>query len=383
MDQQIALSSLESPDHALHKDHGWFACTWFLGRRCNYDCSYCSALEHDNHSGHVSLEVVKSMVAQLKTHIQNKHKKFKMSITGGEPFVHPKVLDIIHLIKQELDPQQFSFVTNGSVPLKKYKKAIELGLTHMTFSYHMERSDKERQKITDTIKAVNDIFKSKHNKKPKTMEDIKAMHDADTNVIVNLMMLPGKLNEVKHVMQDFEQHGIAYTIRDIEPNFTANGRMIRPYEPGYELTKHIKNDEAFRYKNRQDNVNKTNEQYYSKEERDFLESAMSKTNWNNVRVYNQDGSTEETHTDELIKHGRTNFRDWRCYVGIDHMYVDWDGRVWTALCRQGGVIGNISGKINFPQQPIKCWLDYCRCNINIWTRKYKEDTHRHLVTDEQ
>ncbi len=369
MDQHIALSSLESPDHALHKDHGWFACTWFIGRRCNYDCSYCSALEHDNHSGHVSLEVVKSMVAQLKTHIQNKNKKFKMSITGGEPFVHPKMLDIIHLIKQELDPQQFAFVTNGSVPLQKYEQAIELGVTHITFSYHMERSEKERQKLNETIKAVDKIFKSKF--------------DNNINMIVNLMMLPGKLNEIKDMMEDFEQHEINYTIRDIEPNFTANGRMIRPYEPGYELTKHIKNDEAFRYKNRQDNVKKTAENYYTQEERDFLESAMSKTDWNNVRVYNQDGSTEETHTDELIKHGRTNFRDWRCYVGIDHMYVDWDGRVWTALCRQGGVIGNISGKINFPQQPIKCWLDYCRCNVNIWTRKYKADTHKHLVTDEQ
>ena len=197
------------------------------------------------------------------------------------------------------------------------------------------------------------------------------------------MMQPGKMQAIKDVMEDFDQHGVSYTIRDIEPNFTANGRMIRPYEPGYELTKLIKNDEAFRYENRQNNTNRTNEQYYSKQEREFLESTMSKTNWNNVRVYNQDGSTEETHTDELIKHGRINFRDWRCYVGIDHMYVDWDGRVWTALCRQGGVIGNIKGKINFPQQPIKCWLDYCRCNTNIWTRKYKEDNHKHLVTDEQ
>ena len=382
MVQQIALSSLESPDHAMQKDHGWFACTWFIGRRCNYDCSYCSALEHDNNSGHVSFDVVESMVAQLKTHLKNKNKKFKMAITGGEPFVHPKILDIIDLIQTELSPEQFGFVTNGSVPLKKYERAIELGVKQITFSYHMERSDKERQKINTTIKAVNRIFKSRANNKPKSIDDIKAIKNLNTNATVNLMMLPGKMDEVKEVMADFDKHGVSYSIRDIEPNFTANGRMIRPYEPGYELTKHIKDDEAFRYKNRQDNVKKTAESYYTQQERDFLESTISKTNWNNVRVYNQDGSTEETHTDELIKHGRINFRDWRCYVGMDHMYVDWDGRVWTALCRQGGVIGNINGKINFPQQPTKCWLDYCRCNVNIWTRKYKEEAHKHLVTDE-
>ena len=380
MDQQIALSSLESPDHALHKDHGWFACTWFLGKRCNFDCSYCSALEHDNHSGHVSFDAVESMVSQLKTHLKDKNKKFKMSITGGEPFVHPKILDIIDLIKKELSPEQFGFVTNGSVPLKKYERAIELGVTHITFSYHMERPDKERQRINTTIKAVNRIFKSRVTAKPKSIDDIKAIKNLDTNVTVNLMMLPDKLDEIKLVMQDFERHGVSYSIRDIEPNFTANGRMIRPYEPGYELTKHIKN--ARSVNKRQDNVKNTTENYYTKQERDFLESATSKTNWNNVRVYNQDGSTEETHTDELIKHGKVNFRNWKCYVGIDHINVDWDGRVWTGLCRQGGVLGHINGKINFPQQPIKCWLDYCRCSINIWTRKYKEDTHKHLVTDQ-
>jgi len=380
MDQQIALSSLESPDHALHKDHGWFACTWFLGKRCNFDCSYCSALEHDNHSGHVSFDAVESMVSQLKTHLKDKNKKFKMSITGGEPFVHPKILDIIDLIKQELSPEQFGFVTNGSVPLKKYERAIELGVTHITFSYHMERSDKERQRINSTIKAVNRIFKSHVTAKPKSIDDIKAIKNLDTNATVNLMMLPDKLDEIKLVMQDFERHGVSYSIRDIEPNFTANGRMIRPYEPGYELTKHIKN--ARSVNKRQDNVKNTTENYYTKQERDFLESATSKTNWNNVRVYNKDGSTEETHTDELIKHGKVNFRNWKCYVGIDHINVDWDGRVWTGLCRQGGVLGHINGKINFPQQPIKCRLDYCRCSINIWTRKYKEDTHKHLVTDQ-
>lgn len=381
MVQQIALSSLESPDHALHKDHGWFTCTWFIGRRCNFDCSYCSALEHDNHSKHVSLDSVQSMISQIKTHVEKKNKKVKISITGGEPFVHPKILDIIAMIKQELNPQQFGFVTNGSVPLAKYKKAIELGVTHITFSYHMERPEKEIQRLNETIKAVHSIFKSKLNTKPKSIDDIRGMHDLNTHTAVSLMMLPGKLNEIKDVMKDLKQHGVTYSVRDIEPNFTANGRMIRPYEPGYELTKHIKDDEAFRYKNRQDNVNKTNEQYYSQEERDFLESEMSKTSWNNVRVYKQDGSIEETHTDELIKHDRINFRDWKCYVGIDHMYIDWDGRVWTALCRQGGVIGNINGKINFPSQPIKCWLDYCRCSLNIWTRKYKDNDHKHLVSD--
>ena len=359
MREQVALRSLESAEHAMNKDHGWFTCTWFIGRRCNFDCSYCSALEHDNHSGHVGYEVVESMVAQLKTHLKNKNKKFKMVITGGEPFVHPKFLDILELIHRELKPSQFVVVTNGSVPYKKYEQASKF-LTHITFSYHLERTEKELDRSFDTIKKTNTL---------------------DVNSSVTLMCLPGKLELVKDLSQRFNTEGIKHSIRDIEPNFTANGRMIQPFEPGYELTKHIKPDELFRFANRQNNVKRTKEQYYSKEERDFLENA-DKTKWNNVKVYYDNGTTEDTHTDQLIKNDRINFKDWLCYVGVDHIYVDWDGRVWTALCRQGGVIGNIHSKINFPTEPVKCWFDYCRCNTNIWTRKYKEEKYKKAVTNE-
>jgi len=360
MVKQVAISSLESPDHAMYKDHKWFACTWFIGKRCNYDCSYCSALEHDNISSHVTFDVIQSMVSQIKEHIKNRGKKFKMSITGGEPFVHPKFLDVLKLLREELNPSQLSIVTNGSVPVAKYLKASKY-ITHLTFSYHLERNDKELKCIYETVKEIN-----------KT----------DVNVTITLMFLPGKLNEIKELVKRFIDDNIKYSIRDIEPNFTETGRMVQPYEPGYELTKHIKDDEWFRFKNRQNNVKKSNEKYYSQEERDYLESTASKTTWSNVRVQYQDGSSVDTHTDELIKRGNIDFKNWLCYVGVDHMYVDWDGRVWTALCRQGGVIGNIHSKINFPKEPVKCFFDYCRCNTNVWTRKYKEDKYRNLVTSE-
>ena len=34
--------------------------TWDLGRRCNYDCSYCPAHRHDNFSPHATLEELKA-----------------------------------------------------------------------------------------------------------------------------------------------------------------------------------------------------------------------------------------------------------------------------------------------------------------------------------
>ena len=37
-------------------DGNVFQVTWDLGRRCNYDCSYCPMHRHDNFSPHASLE---------------------------------------------------------------------------------------------------------------------------------------------------------------------------------------------------------------------------------------------------------------------------------------------------------------------------------------
>ncbi len=352
---QVALSSLESFDHATKKDHGWFHVEWFMGRRCNYDCSYCSALEHDNISPHVKFEDIQNMVEQIKNHVQG-NKKIKLTLTGGEPFVHPKFLDILELVHEQLSPEQVGITTNGSVPTQKYIDASRYA-THFTVSMHLERTEKELQKIYENALAIK---------------------QQGVWVTITLMLLPGKLDKVKTLTKMFEQDDINYTVREIQPNFTANGRMIRPYESGYQLTKHIKNDEAFRYDNRQANTQKTLEQYYSREEKDYLSD--KKTTWNNVRVHYEDGSSEETHTDQLISAERNNFKGWTCYVGTDQIYVDEVGKVWTALCRQKGVIGHINSKINFPK-PFACALSYCTCNNNIWTRKYKEPKHKHLITD--
>jgi len=37
-------------------DGNVFQVTWDIGRRCNYDCSYCPAHRHDNFSPHATLE---------------------------------------------------------------------------------------------------------------------------------------------------------------------------------------------------------------------------------------------------------------------------------------------------------------------------------------
>ena len=54
MKEFVAISSLESPEHAMRKDPRIISVQWFIGKRCNYDCSYCSPFIHDNYSSHIT-----------------------------------------------------------------------------------------------------------------------------------------------------------------------------------------------------------------------------------------------------------------------------------------------------------------------------------------
>ena len=50
---------------------------WNLGKRCNYDCSYCPAEIHDNYSEHTSIHILKQTVDEL-----SKIKNVRISLTG-------------------------------------------------------------------------------------------------------------------------------------------------------------------------------------------------------------------------------------------------------------------------------------------------------------
>ena len=53
------IQNLNSFDTVDLLDGNVFQVTWDVGRRCNYDCSYCPTHRHDNFSPHASLEDLK------------------------------------------------------------------------------------------------------------------------------------------------------------------------------------------------------------------------------------------------------------------------------------------------------------------------------------
>ena len=76
--------------------HTWFKVEWNLGKRCNYDCSYCDIGTHDNFSPHMSFDVWKNTVDKI---LNSTNKKVKLSITGGEPYINPNIIEMFKYAK--------------------------------------------------------------------------------------------------------------------------------------------------------------------------------------------------------------------------------------------------------------------------------------------
>ena len=123
---------------------------WNLGKRCNYDCSYCPSSIHDNTSPHTDIEILKATVDKLMT----LGKPIRLSFTGGEPCVHPKFDELVRYCKH-VGISWISVTTNGTRPYEFY---ASLPVNQYVFSIHFEY-DVER--ILDTILKVVESTKIK------------------------------------------------------------------------------------------------------------------------------------------------------------------------------------------------------------------------------
>jgi MoaA/NifB/PqqE/SkfB family radical SAM enzyme len=183
-------------DNFPPKDN-WLRIEWNLGKRCNYDCSYCGSDIHDRSSSHLDLEIIDKTSKKIAEIAKMQNKDSRISLTGGEPFVHPKIINLLKIIKDN-GINKISVTTNGSVPLSKYIDSIPY-IDYFIFSYHFEFAYYD--KIINTIIELNKILKETKNK----------------HLHVHLMYLPGKLKEANEIIDIMNENNVNWVIRRIRP----------------------------------------------------------------------------------------------------------------------------------------------------------------------
>lgn len=227
---------------------------WNLGKRCNFNCSYCDEWTHDNKSPHMDYEVAVRTIDKIKNKLPGR--EFKINLTGGEPCINPnfeRILD--YMYKNDI---QVGITTNGSRKKEFYKKNIHK-LNSIIFSYHMEYHN--RKVLPENIV---ELYKYKQSL------------DRYVHLHVHMMMLPTTFDEADNTIKYFKKHNVPVVMRRIRPArakedknsiFNEKGHLISgpiamPFYKGV-VTQLIKNGQPY-YGGDTD--------YYSQEEIDYLKN---------------------------------------------------------------------------------------------------------------
>jgi MoaA/NifB/PqqE/SkfB family radical SAM enzyme len=280
---------------------------WNLGKRCNYDCTYCPSSIHDNFSSHTDINILETTVDKLC----EIGKPLRISLTGGEPCVHPDIEDLLDYFKRK-DIFWVNLTTNGTRPANWYLQN-EMYFNHLVFSLHFEY---DWQRVMRTINEFYD----------KTQTDF----------FVNIMAHYDHMDSVRKVVKEFREKGIRFAVRRIR--WTEGDHNV------FDDMRYDGNDLEWI----------------------LSQNATAKAN---CRI----DDVEIMHANDVIKLHLNKFKDWTCNAGIESLMINWDGDVHRATCRVGGSLGNIyAGTFSIPINPIICDRNYCTCAADIPLTKIKQ-----------
>jgi MoaA/NifB/PqqE/SkfB family radical SAM enzyme len=285
---------------------------WNLGKRCNYDCSYCPSSIHDNTSAHTDLEILKSTIDKLMT----LGKPIRLSFTGGEPTVHPKFRELLQYCKH-VGISWISVTTNGTLPAEFYNT---LPIEQLVFSVHFEY---DWMRIVNTLRNVSSA--------------------SGIQCIGQLMAHHDTIPFVKSVKYVLDSDRIPNTVR-----------RIRWTEGDHDLFDDMRyHPDDLTWIKEQDATVKENTVIFLKEEPDM---------------------PKLRHANDIIKLHLNKFKGWSCSAGVESLMINWDGEVHRATCRVGGSLGNIyNNTFNVPVNTIICDRNFCTCASDIPLTKIKNE----------
>ena len=114
-------------------------------RRCNLSCGYCS--EYDKTSDPVPVEVLEAQLRKLK-----ELGTFGISLTGGEPTLHPELPRLIRTCR-ELRFYRTGMITNGFLLRPELIETLnQAGLQKMQISIDGVHANETTQKVLNNLK---------------------------------------------------------------------------------------------------------------------------------------------------------------------------------------------------------------------------------------
>jgi MoaA/NifB/PqqE/SkfB family radical SAM enzyme len=291
---------------------------WNIGKRCNYDCSYCPSSIHDNSSPHTDIEILKGAVDKLI----DLDKPIRLSFTGGEPCVHPKFGELVKYAKHK-GVAWISVTTNGTLPYEFY---ASLPIDQLVVSVHMEY---DWRMIFNTIESIVDLTKIK--------------------VIAQIMAHYDHMVDVR-----------ALRARCLLAEIPNTVRRIRWTEGDHDLFDDMR---------------------YNLSDLEWVKEQEATVPGNCVYWIKNEFQERIIHANDVIKLHMNKFKGWSCSAGLESLMINWDGDVHRATCRVGGSLGNIySNTLVVPVDPVTCDRNFCTCAADIPLTKYENNGNKSQST---
>ncbi len=193
------VDSISSPYSILPRNFPYPTILWDIGRKCNYDCSYCWPAVHNAKELHVETNLFLSTCEKIINEFSPKFVK-TFCFSGGEPTLHPGIQDILQYLHDK--KQRVLLTTNGSMPSSKWEKLTPY-INVAQMSAHFEFINKDRF-IKNVEIILNTFSKS----------------DEIRTIDIKLMTSPGKLEQSLDMKNQIESIPLWKELGQRENNYT-------------------------------------------------------------------------------------------------------------------------------------------------------------------
>lgn len=371
---------------------GAFSVDWYIGKRCNFDCTYCVDYLHDNFSPHVPLENMQRLVDVIyEQHGMNVF----WSLTGGEPTINPKFIDLCRYIKEEKGARFVSLTTNGSRTAKYFKELFEY-IDGITLSFHFEHME---HRVDEYIEKCIEIENWRREWNERQELSGNKFPDWDKGyvkktLILRFMVYPGQFENVERMEKAFRDHGITnIEHRYIRPPGGNSNELMPDKKLDFDKNNDEMDPKLLTTNKDAENIKaiETREKkFYQEGEQEKIKKLYENKitpDKRKLKFWFDDGegnlTDQDFHYNELNFDKKNNYEGWLCWAGVKHLKVTPTGDIYIGSCHVGGKRGNIydSGSIDLPTEPIRCPKWRCTDNLDLKVPKIRDWEYYHLVKD--
>ena len=306
---------------------------WRLGNTCNYKCSYCPPYENSGSFPWIDIDTnIKTQNIIIEGY-RSMGKSTSFAYTGGEPTVYKHFPQLLENGKNQ---GAWNWVyTNGGRTVR-YWNDIKDVLDMACISYHAEYDQTDHlMEVVEAIKrqvylSINVVMHPFH--LDKCFKFINTFKSAHPEVEIDTKIVRVEHGEITH------------------PDYTSdNLKKISAYSDMLDFERRVGT--------KKQNVGKP-----------FLGKNVV------MKLVEPDKEPRLINCQEEIlkgSKGYNDFNNWECYIGVESLMIDFDGKVYKGYCQMDGSIGIIPN-FEVPKEPTICRYGSkrCTCNLDFATTKY-------------